>query len=90
MQQLRLKYPIPLMSRLMEVSVSGYYAWQDRPLSKRAPEEMRLQVEIKAAHKRTRQSYGAKRLQYDLAEHGSQVDICRNKRIRRKLGLLCK
>jgi len=51
---------------------------------------MRLEAEIKAAHKRTRQTYGAERLQCELAEHGIQVGICRIKRIRRKLGLSCK
>jgi putative transposase len=78
------------MSRVMSASTSGYYAWLGRPLSQRAQEEMRLEVEIKAAHKRTRQTYGPERLQYDLAEHGIQVGICRIKRIRRKLGLRCK
>src|ERR1035437_3905649 len=90
MQELRLKYPIPLMSRIMEVSASGYYAWLDRPLSNRAREEMRLEVEIKAADKRTRQTYGPERLQCDLAENGVQAGICRIKRIRAKLGLRCK
>ena len=90
MKELRLKYPLPLMRRIMSVSASGYYAWLDRPLSKRAWEEMRLEVEIRAAHKRTRQTYGSERLQHDLAEHGIRVGICRIKRIRRKLGLRCK
>jgi len=90
MQDLRLKYPVPLMSRIMDVSASGYYARLDRPLSKRAREEMRLEVEIKAADKRTRQTYGPERLQCDLAENGVQVGICRIKRIRTKLGIRCK
>jgi transposase InsO family protein len=90
MRQLRLKYPMPLLSRMLEVSSSGYYAWVDRPLSQWAQEEMRLEVEIKAAHKRTRQTYGSERLQWDLAKHGIQVGICRIKRIRKKLGLRCK
>jgi len=90
MQELRLRYPVPLMRRIMSVSASGYYAWLDRPLSKRAQEEMRLEVEIKAAHKRTRQTYGPERLQRDLAEHGIQVGICRIKRIRKHLGIRCK
>ncbi|MFC2073024.1 IS3 family transposase [Chloroflexota bacterium] len=47
-------------------------------------------VEIKSAHKRTRQVCSAERLQYDLAEHGVQVGIYRIKRIRRKLGIRCK
>jgi transposase InsO family protein len=90
MRELRLKYPLPHMRRIMSVSASGYYAWLDRPLSKRAREEGRLEVEIRAAHKRTRQTYGAERLQHDLAEHGIRVGICRIKRIRRKLGIRCK
>ena len=90
MRQMRLHYPILLISRILKVSTSGFYAWRGRPLSKWAQEEARLEVEIRAAHKRTRQTYGADRLQQDLAEHGIQVGICRIKRIRRKLGIRCK
>ena len=90
MKELRLKYPIPLIRPIMNVSASGYYAWVDRPLSKRAQEEIRLELEIRAAHKRTRQTYGPERLQHDLAEYGIQVGICRIKRIRKKLGIRCK
>jgi transposase InsO family protein len=90
MKQLRLKYPVPLMSRIMNVSASGYYSWKDRPLSQRDREELRLELEIKAADKRTRQTYGPERLQCDLAEHGVQVGICRIRRIRTKLGIRCK
>jgi transposase InsO family protein len=90
MSKMRLRYPIALISRILKVSTSGFYAWQDRPLSKWAQEEARLEAEIRAAHRRTRQTYGAERLQQDLAEHGIQVGICRIKRIRRKLGIRCK
>ena len=90
MRELRLRHPVPLMRRIMNVSASGYYAWVDRPLCKRAQEEMRLEVEIRAADKRTRQTYGPQRLQHDLAEHGIHVGICRIKRIRKKLGIRCK
>ena len=90
MKELRLQYPVPLMSQILSVSASGYYAWLDRPLSKWAREEARLEIEIKAAHKRTRQVYGPERLQHDLAEHGVQVGICRIKRIRKKFGIRCK
>jgi transposase InsO family protein len=75
---------------MLGVSSSGYYGWVDRPLSQRAQEEIRLGVEIKAAHYRTRQTYGPERLQGDLAENGIQVGICRIRRIRKKLGLRCK
>jgi putative transposase len=90
MRAMRLKYPVPAMSRVLEVSASGSYAWCERPPSKRAREEARLEVEIRAAHKRTRQTCGPERLQRDLAEHGVRVGICRIKRIRNKLGIRCK
>jgi transposase InsO family protein len=90
MKELRLQYPVPLMSEILGVSASGYYAWLTRPPSKRAQEETRLEVEIRAAHKRTRQSFGPERLQHDLAANGIKVGVCRIKRIRKKLGICCK
>jgi putative transposase len=90
MREMRLSYPIPLVSRLMKVSSSGFYAWLDRAPSRWAKEEIRLEVEIKAAHSRTRQTYGAERLQHELASHGVIVGVCRIKRIKRKLGLRCR
>jgi putative transposase len=74
----------------LKVSASGYYAWVDRPLSQWSREEARLEIEVKAAHRRTREVYGAEKLQHDLAGYGIQVGICRIKRIKRKLGLRCK
>ena len=47
-------------------------------------------MEIKAAHRRPRQTCGAERLKHELAEHGVRVSICCLKRVRRKLGLRCK
>lgn len=51
---------------------------------------MRLELEICAAHKRTRQTYGPERLQRDLADNGIVVEVHRIKRIRWKLGLRCR
>lgn len=90
MKKMRLHFPIQRLSRIFRVSASGFYAWNNRPPSERAKEEMRLEVAIKAAHRRTRQTYGAERLQPELAEEGIIVGICRIKRIMRKLGLHCK
>ena len=50
---------------------------------------MRLAVEIQSAHQRTRGTYGAVRLQSDLAGFGVFIGIDRIKRIRRKLGIRC-
>jgi putative transposase len=90
MKELRLNYPIPLLSRMLDTSASGYYAWVDRLPSVRAQEEVRLELEIRAADKRTRQTYGPVRLQWDLAGHGVKVGICRIRRIRKRLGIRCR
>ena len=75
---------------MLSVSRSGYYAWRQRPPSQKALEDNRLEVEIKAAHRRTREIYGPERLQKDLAKHGVQIGVHRIKRLRRELGLRCK
>jgi putative transposase len=90
MKELRLKYPVSLLARVLIVSLSGFYAWADRPTSKHDQDEGRLEIEIKAADKRTKQTYGPERLQCELADYGVKVGICRIKRIRTKLGIRCK
>lgn len=90
MKELRLCYTVPFMSRMLNVSPSGYYVWLSRKPSKHAQNEARLGIEIKAAHKRTRGTFGPERLQHDLAAHGVKVGVCRIRKIRKKLGIRCK
>ena len=78
------------MCRVLDVSESGYHAWRKRPPSVHTQQNARLEVEIKAAHQRTRETYGPERLQAFLADNGIQVGIHRIKRMRKKLGLRCK
>src|SRR5512136_3432727 len=78
------------MCGILKVSKSGYYKWLNRKPSRRVLEEGRLEVEIKAAHKRTRETYGPERLQHELRDQGVSVGICRIRRIRKKLGIRCK
>lgn len=87
---MRLRYSINRMCRFFRVSASGYYKWLISTPSKRAMEEKRLELEIRAAHNRTRQTFGPERLQRDLALHGVKIGICRIRRIRKKLGIRCK
>ena len=89
-EELRQHHPVATMCRMLEVSESGYHAWRQRPPSARQQENLRLETEIKAAHQRTRETYGPERLQSDLADHGVQTSVYRIKRIRTKLGLRCK
>lgn len=49
MRTLRLQYPLRLVCQVLDVSRSGYYAWQNRRPSTRAQENARLEVAIQAA-----------------------------------------
>jgi putative transposase len=89
-ESMRQQHSVASMCRVLDVSESGYHAWRTRAPSARAQEEKRLEVEISAAHRRTRETCGPERLQADLADNGVQVGIHRIKRIRKKLGLRCK
>lgn len=87
---LRLSYPVPILCRVLEVSVSGYYTWANRKPAKRRQEDERLKVEILAAHRITRCTFGAERLQKEMAEHGVSAGIYRIRRLRKELGIKCK
>jgi len=89
MRTLRRQYPLVLLCRVLEVSRSGYHAWQTRRPSKRAQESARLEVAIQAAHVRTRQTYGPERLQAELRDDGFPAGVGRIKRLRKNLGIRC-
>ena len=40
-------YPVTMLCRVLRVSRSGFYAWQQRPISRRTEETRRLDIEIK-------------------------------------------
>ncbi len=88
-KQLRSDYPLAVLCRVLGVSSSGYQAWSTRQPSKRALSRERLCVAVQAAHQRTRATYGAVRLQQELAVDGFRVSLGTIKRVRRELGLRC-
>ena len=89
MKKWRLHYSLTVMCRVFNVARSGFYAWLHHKPSKRAQEDERLKIAIKAAHKRTRKSYGARRLQPELAADGFRVGRDRIIRLRKELDIRC-
>ena len=67
------RFQVTMMCRLLEVSRSGFYAWRNRPDSKKAIRERRLLVKIKAIFNRTRRSYGSPRIWRELVADGEKV-----------------
>lgn len=88
-RQLRLDYPLAALCRVLGVSRSGYHAWLTRQPSRRARARARLRVAVLAAHQRTRGTYGALRLQKELAADGFPASLGTVKGLRRELGLTC-
>ena len=88
-KELRREYPVRVLCRVLGVSTSGYHAWLRRAPSERARSRGRLKLAALAAHTRTRRTYGARRLQRELAADGFVASLGTIKRVRRELGLCC-
>jgi transposase InsO family protein len=89
MKAYRLLYPVKIMARVLEVSRSGYYRWLTRGLSRRDLRDTVLKVLIESAHKRSKGTYGPRRLQEELAADNQQVGRDHIYRLRKEMGLKC-
>jgi putative transposase len=83
----RTSFPIPLMCRILGVSRSGYYAWRERPPSKRVRAEEALTERISRAHRNSRGTYGAPRVHAQLRAEGVRCSRKRVARLMRDAGL---
>jgi putative transposase len=77
------EYPVTLMSRILQVSRSGFYAWARRAESARARSDRALVVNIKAVHKASRDTYGSPRVHRELVAQGHAVGRDRVARLMR-------
>ena len=66
-------FPVLAMCRVLGLSPSGYYAWLNRPPSKRAERDAELVVKIRTVFDDNRQVYGRPRIFADLKEQGESV-----------------
>jgi putative transposase len=88
--QHRAEYPITLMCRVLAVSRPGFYAWLERPVSRRAQTETRLRVTIRAIHAESQRSYGSPRIHRELRAQGQRHGRKRIARLMRLEGLRAK
>ena len=80
-------YRVQTMCRLLEVSTSGYYAWQRRQKSRRAESDEQLLGRIRSIHEQSRGTYGAPRVHAELVASGTRVSRKRVARLMREAGL---
>src|SRR5688572_5054977 len=74
------------MCGLYQVSASGFYAWRSRPKSARAAEDERRVERIRAAHTKSRETYGSRRVHEVLQREGESLGRRRGERLMRERG----
>lgn len=84
------QFVIAVMCRVLSVSRSGYYAWRKRPVSPRKMANDIVLEKIKAAHRKSRQTYGSPRIQAELVAQGIRWGHNRVARLMRLNGLRAK
>jgi putative transposase len=67
------EFPIRTMARVLKVSASGYYAWRNRPASRRASVDAELIRRIRTVHASSRGTYGAPRVHAELKAEGVAI-----------------
>ena len=77
-------YAIELMCRALDVSVSGYYAWRNRPPSQHEQDDAALLAEMRAIHQASRGFYGSPRIHAALAQADIHVSRKRVARLMRE------
>ncbi len=84
------QHAVRRMCRLLGVSPSGFYAWKERPPSKRTLSNAKLLERIRHHHAASDGTYGAVRIAEDLREErpGERVGRHRVARLMRKNGLV--
>jgi transposase InsO family protein len=78
------------MAKIFEVSVSGYYAWKVRKLSRHAQTDSALVQRIKIIQQRHKGRYGSPRMWEDLRDENIKTSRKRVARLMRQNGLSAK
>ena len=72
---------------LYGVTPAGYYAWQRRPVSRRAAQDRQLRQRIEALFAQHRGTYGSPRIHRALRATGAAISRRRVERLMRAAGL---
>lgn len=83
----REEFPIKRMCKVLEVSVSGYYAWRSRPPSEREMANRELAQKIERVYHASYRTYGSPRVYRELKARGETCSENRVARLMRRLGL---
>lgn len=82
------EHRVTRLCRVLQVSRSGFYAWQGRPESRRAQRNRDLIGRMRTLHQQTREAYGARRMWQLLNRVGERCGRHRVARLRRMAGIV--
>ena len=80
-------YPVVTLCRNLDVTTTGFYAWQTRPESQHARDDRRLKVMIHTSFVESRRNYGSPRVHDDLIDLQERVSRKRVVRLMQEAGL---
>ena len=85
--QAKNEFPVARLCKVLGVSQSGYFAWKDRPASRKQREDMTLLAHVRSAFSLLGGTYGSPRMTRDLQDDGFAVGRRRTARLMRENGL---
>jgi transposase InsO family protein len=83
-------FPVHRLCKVLGVSQSGYFAWKDRPASRRQREDMILLAHVRSAFALSNGAYGSPRMTRELHDRGLAVGRRRTARLMRENGLIAR
>lgn len=86
----KVAFPVAVLCRVLDVSPSGYYASQARPVSPHARRDAELSEQIATVHAASKQRYGSPRVHADLKAGKVRVGRKRVARLMRESGLVAR
>jgi len=85
-------FQVRRMSSILNVSRSGYYAWKSKcdKSSPRQAKSVTRDIRVKAIFEKSKQRYGALRIQHDLKDEGCIVNVKTIRNSMKRQGLIAK
>jgi putative transposase len=83
-------FPISRMCRVLEVSQSGYFAWQERPACRRQQQDMVHLAHIRTAFALSNGTYSSPRVHRDRVDGGHEIGRHRMPRLMRENQLIAR
>ena len=85
--QAKKDFPVHRLCRVLGVSQSGYFAWKDRPASRRQRDDMVMLAHVRSSFALSNGTYGSPRMTRELQDDGFAIGRRRTARLMRENGL---